>query len=67
MQDGPDIPVPRRFRYEITERVDAQGEIVLPLAEGEIPALVEAIRAAKLEAVSVVVQFENRPDSLTRG
>ena len=40
--------VPRRWRYEITGRIDAQGEVVTPLAEDEVPALAEAIRAAAL-------------------
>ena len=35
-QDAPDMLVPRRWRFEITERIDAQGEIVTPLAEDEI-------------------------------
>ncbi len=32
-QDGPAILIPRRHRYEITERIDAQGEVVTPLAD----------------------------------
>ena len=28
--------VPRRWRFEITERIGAQGEVVTPLAEDEI-------------------------------
>ena len=35
-QDGPSILVPRRYRYEITERIDAQGEVVTPLATDEL-------------------------------
>jgi N-methylhydantoinase A len=66
MQDGPDILVPRRFRYEITERVDAQGDVVKPLAEDEIPALVEAIHAAGLEAVSVSLMFSFLNDTHER-
>jgi len=32
-QDGPSILIPRRRRYEITERIGADGAIVTPLAE----------------------------------
>ena len=48
-QDPPDMLVPRRWRFEITERIGAQGEIVTPLAEDEIDGLVAAIRDAGLE------------------
>ncbi|HTC12163.1 MAG TPA: hydantoinase/oxoprolinase family protein [Acetobacteraceae bacterium] len=57
LQDAPDVLVPRRFRYEITERVGAQGEIVAPLAEDEIPALIDAIREAGLQTVAVSFLF----------
>ena len=56
-QDGPAILVPRRYRWEITERVDAQGEVVTPLAMEELPALVDAIRAAGLQTVAVSFLF----------
>ena len=46
LQDAPAVLVPRRWRFEITERIDAQGEVVTPLAEDELPALIEAIRDA---------------------
>jgi N-methylhydantoinase A len=57
LQDGPTILVPRRWCYEITERIDAQGDVVVPLAEDEIPALIDAIRAARLQAVAVSLMF----------
>src|SRR6478609_1060240 len=52
-QDGPSILVPRRYRYEVTERIDAQGEVVTPLAMDELPALIEAIKAAELQTIAV--------------
>lgn len=57
MQDGPDILVPRRWRYELTERIGADGAVVIPLAEDELPALVARIREAELEAVAVSFLF----------
>jgi N-methylhydantoinase A len=57
LQDAPAVLVPRRWRFEITERIDAQGEVVTPLAEDELPALVEAIRNAGLQTVAVSFLF----------
>jgi N-methylhydantoinase A len=65
-QDGPSVLVPRRYRWEITERVDAQGEVVTPLATDEIPALIEAIRAAELQTVAVSFLFSFLNDSHER-
>src|SRR5262245_26150957 len=45
-QDAPATLIPRRRRFEITERIDAHGSIVTPLAENEIDALVVALKAA---------------------
>ncbi len=66
MQDGPDILVPRRWRYEITERVGADGAVVEPLAEAEIAALAAAIREAGLEAVAVSFLFSFLNDAHER-
>ena len=49
--------IPRRHRFEITERIDAQGRIVTPLAEDEIPAVINAIRDAGLKTVAVSLLF----------
>jgi len=65
-QDAPAVLVPRRHRFEITERIDAQGEVVTPLAEDEIPALSEAIRAAGLQTVAVSFLFSFLNDSHER-
>jgi len=56
-QDGPAVLVPRRWRFEITERIDAQGAVVTPLVEDELPALIEAIRREKLDTVGVSFLF----------
>jgi N-methylhydantoinase A len=65
-QDPPAVLIPRRFRYEVTERIDAQGEVVTPLAEAELPALIEAIRAAGLQTVAVSLLFSFLNDSHER-
>src|ERR1700727_855024 len=65
-QDAPSVLIQRRYRFEITERIDAQGEVVTPLAEDEIPALIEAIRAAGLQTVAVSFLFSFLNDSHER-
>jgi N-methylhydantoinase A len=65
-QDAPSVLVPRRWRFEITERVDAQGEIVTALAEHEVAEIVAAIREARLETVAVSLLFSFLNDSHER-
>jgi N-methylhydantoinase A len=56
-QEAPGVLVPRRHRFEITERIDAQGAVLTPLAENELPGLIEAIRAADVQTVAVSFLF----------
>jgi len=56
-QDAPATLVPRRRRFEITERVGADGSIVTPLAENEIDALAAALKAARVDAIAVSLMF----------
>ncbi len=56
-QDAPAVLVPRRHRFEIAERIDAQGAVVTPLEDAELPGLIEAIRAAGVETVAVSLLF----------
>jgi N-methylhydantoinase A len=65
-QDGPGMLVPRRHRFEITERIDAQGQVITPLAEDELLALIEAIRAANLQTVAVSFLFSFLNDAHER-
>ena len=46
-QDAPATLIPRRRRFEITERIGADGNVVTPLAEDEIDGLDRAIRATR--------------------
>jgi N-methylhydantoinase A len=66
LQDAPAVLVPRRWRFEITERIDAQGEVVTPLAEDELPALIEAIRDEGLQTVAVSFLFSFLNDAHER-
>jgi N-methylhydantoinase A len=65
-QDGPALLVPRRWCFEISERVDAQGDVVIPLAEDELPAVIDAIRTAGLSAVAVSLMFSFLNDAHER-
>ena len=56
-QDAPATLIPRRRRFEITERVGADGAVVTPLAEGEIDGLIAELKAARVEAVAVSLLF----------
>jgi N-methylhydantoinase A len=51
--DLPPPLVPRRLRLPIRERVDAQGEVLIPLDEGSIQAAIDTLVAQKVEAVAV--------------
>src|SRR5215467_9239231 len=56
-QDAPATLVPRRRRFEITERIGADGNVVTPLAEDEIDALIAALKAARVEAIAISLLF----------
>ena len=66
-QDAPAVLVPRRRRFEVTERIDAQGEIVTTLEEAEIDALVDSIRSfGEVQAVAVCLMFSFLNDAHER-
>jgi N-methylhydantoinase A len=56
-QDAPATLIPRRRRFEITERIGADGTIVTPLAENEIDWLIGALEAARVDAVAISLVF----------
>jgi N-methylhydantoinase A len=45
--------VPRALRFEVTERMDHRGRVLVPLDESEISGLIDALRGAGVEAVAV--------------
>jgi N-methylhydantoinase A len=51
--DLPPPLVPRRLRLPIRERIDAQGEVLLPLDEASIARAIEVLAAQQVEAVAV--------------
>ena len=56
-QDAPATLIPRRRRYEITERIGADGQVVTPLVDQEIDELIAAFKAERVEAVAVSLLF----------
>src|SRR5579859_1998682 len=66
LQDAPAVLVPRRRRFEVTERIGAQGEVVTPLEEPDIDRLVAAVREARLETVAVSLIFSFLNDTHER-
>jgi N-methylhydantoinase A len=65
-QDAPAVLVPRRWRFEVTERIDAQGQVVTPLDESEVDGLIAGIGDAGLETVAVSLLFSFLNDSHER-
>jgi N-methylhydantoinase A len=65
-QDAPAVLVPRRWRFEVTERIDAQGQIVTPLDERDIDGVIAAIRDVGLETVAVSLLFSFLNDTHER-
>jgi N-methylhydantoinase A len=56
-QDAPVSLIPRRRRFEITERIGADGNIVTPLADDEIDALIATLEQARVQSVAVALLF----------
>src|SRR5262249_3449219 len=56
-QDPPATLIPRRRRFEITERIGADGGIVTRLAEDEIDGLIAALKLARVDAIAVSLVF----------
>ncbi|MEM6482382.1 MAG: hydantoinase/oxoprolinase family protein [Pseudomonadota bacterium] len=49
----PDLLVPRDRAFTISERISAAGEVLLPLDESVLPAVVEDLRASGAEALAI--------------
>lgn len=56
-QDPPAVLVPRRWRFEVSERIDAQGQVAQPLDESEIDLIVAVLREQRIEAVAVCLLY----------
>src|SRR5262245_42776620 len=65
-QDAPAVLVPRHLRLEVTERIDAQGAVVLPLRIDELDDVVDFIKRHDVEAVAVCLLYSFLNDSHER-
>ncbi len=55
--DRPRPIVPRDLRLECSERIGAEGDVVLPLAESELGGLIDRIISTNVESVAVSFLF----------
>ncbi|HIQ00323.1 TPA: hydantoinase/oxoprolinase family protein, partial [Candidatus Bipolaricaulota bacterium] len=55
--DRPPPLVPREWRLEVAERLDARGRVIRPLDEEAVRELARRIRAGGIRAVAVVLLF----------
>jgi len=60
VEDHPPPLVERRHRFEVDERMDAAGEVVTELVDGDVAAAVEQVRASGAEACAVCLLFAFR-------
>ena len=51
--DYPDPYVPRRLTFEVPERITAEGDVLRPLDEAAVMAILETLAAEDVEAVAV--------------
>src|SRR5262245_9955975 len=65
-QDGPAVLVPRHLRLEVTERMDAQGQVVLPLSLDELDDAVDFIKRHEIQAVAVCLLYSFLNDAHER-
>jgi len=49
--------VPRDLRYEVRERITAEGDVLLPLEADDVDTLVPILRESGIESIAVVLLF----------
>jgi N-methylhydantoinase A len=57
LQEPPAVLIPRHLRLEVTERIDAQGEVIHPLELADVDAAIDFIGAHEVEAVAVCLLY----------
>lgn len=65
-QDAPPVLIDRPRRFEITGRIDAQGDVVTPLGEDEIDGLIEELKTLDCQTIAVSLLFSFLNDSHER-
>ena len=56
-QPAPAVLIPRHLRLEISERVDARGEVRIPLAEDDLPEIISFLKNHNIQSVAVCLLF----------
>ena len=56
-QDRPPALVPESLRFEVTERVAADGSVIYPIDEGELVELADALERLRVESVAIAFLF----------
>ncbi len=56
-QDAPGLLIPRYCRLEVAERLDAAGQVIEPLAEADVDAVIDFARENEIEAIAVSLLF----------
>ncbi|MBT4268922.1 MAG: hydantoinase/oxoprolinase family protein [Deltaproteobacteria bacterium] len=51
--DKPDPIIPKRLAKEVSERIDSQGEVLVPLNENDVRSAVQDLLDEKVEAIAV--------------
>lgn len=51
--DYPDPYIPRRYTFEVTERIGSEGEVVTPISEAELSDIAATLKKRGFEAVAV--------------
>ena len=51
--DLPPPLVPRRLRFPVRERIDAQGKVLVPLDEGSLASALDSLAGQQIEAVAI--------------
>ena len=56
-QPAPAVLIPRHLRLEVSERVDARGEVRVPLAREDLPEIISFLKSHHIQAVAVCLIF----------
>lgn len=61
--------VPRRYRFEVSERVSFRGDILIPLSEDEVAEIAERCKREEIEAIAVcfVHAYANQAHEMRTG
>jgi N-methylhydantoinase A len=62
----PPVLIPRRFRFEVKERINAKGEVLVPLTREEIARVIRLVDPDKFDSVAICLLHSYRNSSHER-